>query len=231
MRIDLKKDLPHLYQPPSGDFTEVTVPAMVFLAIDGHGDPNTSGDYARAVEALYTAAYSVRAAFKARTGSDFVVGPLEGLWSSEDPTSFVDRDKGRWNWTMLIPLPDAVIADDVTTGTAAAARKKPGLPMAQLYRLELDEGDCLQIMHVGSYDDETATLARFHDEVMPLRGLTWNGRHHEIYLNDPRRTAPEKLKTVLRQPVRPAAGPTTNDQGHDGATTPGPPESRAAGRS
>lgn len=199
--IDLKKDLPHLYRPGVADFVEVDVPPMTYLAVDGHGDPNTSADYVRAVEALYTAGYGIRAAFRARTGSAFVVGPLEGLWTSEDPTSFVTRDKEAWDWTMLIPLPEQVAEDDVTAGLAAAARKRPDLPSPEVRRIT--EGRSLQILHVGPYDEEGPTLARLHTEVMPRLGLTWNGPHHEIYLGDPRRTAPERLRTVLRQPVRP----------------------------
>nr|WP_281497075.1 GyrI-like domain-containing protein [Ornithinimicrobium sp. F0845] len=191
------------YQPGSAEFVEVHLPPRSYLAIDGHGDPNTSRDYADAVAALFAISYAVKFALRARTGEDFVVGPLEGLWTSEDPTSFTARRKGEWDWTMLIPLPDVVTTDDVDSGLASAARKKPELPVGSVRLLVLDEGRCLQIMHVGSYDDEGPTLARLHQEVMPEAGVTFNGPHHEIYLSDPRRVAPEKLRTVLRQPVRP----------------------------
>lgn len=209
MSIDLKKDFKHLYQPPSGRFVEVDVPEFAYLAIDGHGDPNTSRDYTAAVEALYTSAYSVRAVFKKRTGTDFVVGPLEGLWSSPDPADFVNGNKGNWDWTMLIALPAAVSTDDTSLGLTAAAAKKAHLPITGIRRLTLREGLSLQIMHLGSYDDEAPVLARLHRDVMPERGLTWNGRHHEIYLSDPRRTSAEKLKTVLRQPVTADDRPTS----------------------
>lgn len=201
MSIDLKKDFKHLYQPPSGRFVEVDVPEFAYLAIDGHGDPNTSRDYTAAVEALYTSVYAVRAVFKKRTGTDFVVGPLEGLWSSPDPADFVNGIKGNWDWAMLIALPAAVSTDDTSLGLTAAAAKKAHLPITGIRRLTLREALSLQIMHLGSYDDEAPVLARLHRDVMPERGLTWNGRHHEIYLSDPRRTPAEKLKTVLRQPV------------------------------
>ena len=204
MKIDLKKDRKDLYQPGSKEFTEVDVPTMTYLAIDGHGDPNTSPDYSAAVRALYAGAYAIKFALKARSGEDFVVGPLEGLWSSADPSVFAERKKGEWDWTMMIPLPDPVNGDDIAKGLANASKKKPDLPIAGLRAIELDEGRSLQILHVGSYDAEAATLARLHDEVMHARGLTWNGRHHEIYLSDPRKVAPEKMNTVLRQPVKPA---------------------------
>ncbi|GAA1850175.1 GyrI-like domain-containing protein [Microbacterium koreense] len=200
MTIDLKKDLKDLYAPPAYDFVEVDVPDMTYLAVDGRGDPNASAAYAEAVEALFTTAYAIRAQSKAR-GTMFVVGPLEGLWSSADPGSFVTRDKGAWEWTMLIPIPDAVDPEDVAAGLAAARKKKPRLPPVEVR--VLSEGRCLQILHVGSYDDEAPTLQRLHDELMPAKGVTFNGPHHEIYLADPRRTAPEKLRTVLRQPITP----------------------------
>lgn len=201
MRIDLKNERKDLYRPGAKEFVEVVVPPMTYLAVDGHGDPNTSPAYAQAVELLFTTAYSVRAAFKARTGDDFVVGPLEGLWSCKDPTAFTARQKYAWDWTMLIPLPTQVGAGDVEAGRVAAREKKPGLPHDGLRIVEIDEGRSLQILHVGSYDDEGPTLERLHSEVMPRLGVTFNGPHHEIYLGDPRRSAPEKLRTVLRQPV------------------------------
>ena len=188
MRTDIKKDRKDLYLPGRADFTEVDVPAMTYLAIDGHGDPNTSPAYATAIQALYAGAYAIRAVLKKRTGDDFVAG-----------------DKGEWDWTMMIPLPEAVSSQDIAEGLAQAARKKPGLPVSALKELSLSEGRSLQILHVGTYDDEAPTLARLHDEIMPGLGLTWNGPHHEIYLSAPRRVAPERMKTVLRQPVRPVA--------------------------
>lgn len=206
MKVDLKKDRPDLYRPPSRDVVEVDVPPMTYLAIDGQGDPNTSAEYADAVAALYTASYATRAELKARAGVEIVVCPLEGLWTSEDPTAFTHRRKGEWSWTMLIAQPDVVTPADLETGLAAAGRRKPELPVDQVRVLELTEGRCLQIMHLGPYDAEGPTLARLHDEVMPERGLTWNGLHHEIYLSDPRRAAPERMRTVLRQPVRDVAG-------------------------
>ena len=203
MRIDLKKDLPHLYRPSTREWIEVDVPPTDYLAVDGHGDPNSSPDYRTALELLYTTAYSARAALRARTGDDFVVGPLEGLWTSADPGAFTGRRKDEWDWTMLIPLPELVSEGDVTEGLAAARRNKPHLPHDRLSTRTLHEGRCLQVMHVGSFDDEGPRLARLHEEVMPALGLTFAGPHHEIYLSDPRRVAPERMRTVLRQPVRP----------------------------
>ncbi|OJW01477.1 MAG: hypothetical protein BGO47_13550 [Microbacterium sp. 67-17] len=202
MKYDLKKDRKDLYAPTTHDFTRVTVPPMTYLAIDGHGDPNTAPAYTDAVSALYASGYAIKFAFRGRSGDDFVVGPLEGLWSSNDPSSFTARRKDAWDWTMLIPLPPAVTDADIRAGLETAARKKPELPIGLVSAVTIDEGVSLQILHVGSYDAEAPTLHRLHAELMPAQGLTFNGPHHEIYLSDPRRVAPEKLKTILRQPVR-----------------------------
>lgn len=203
MTYDLKKDRKDLYAPSSHDFTRVTVPPLTYLTIEGRGDPNTSPEYTNAVSALYASGYAVRGAFAARTGEGFVVGPLEGLWSSEDPASFRDRRKDAWAWTMMIPLPAQVTDADIRAGLETAARAKPELPIARVVPAVIDEGLALQILHIGSYDAETPTLERLHTDLMPAQGLTFNGPHHEIYLSDPRRVAPEKLRTILRQPVRP----------------------------
>lgn len=202
MTIDVRRERAELYRA-GRDWAEVDVPPADYLAVDGHGDPNTAPAFAEAVSALYAAGYAVRSALRARTGEVFVVGPLEGLWSSDDPASFAAGRKADWDWTMLLPLPDAVAGEDVTAGLAAAAARRPGLPADRVRPLRLHEGRSLQVLHVGSYDDEAPTLARLHHELLPERGLTWGGRHHEIYLGDRRRVAPERLRTILRQPVRP----------------------------
>ncbi|GAA4429977.1 GyrI-like domain-containing protein [Georgenia halophila] len=202
-KYDVKKVHRDLYSPRRGDFAVVEVPPMRYLAIDGHGDPNTSEEYADAVGALYAVGYTLKFADKKATGRDLAVGPLEGLWRAADPQAFVRRDKTSWEWTMLVPLPEWIGSEQVEQ-TAAAVREKKNLPAAAAVRvLALAEGTSLQILHVGSYDDEGPVLARLHDEVMPDGGWTFGGDHHEIYLNDPRRTEPSRLRTILRQPVRP----------------------------
>jgi hypothetical protein len=153
-----------------------------------------------AVESLYATAYAIKFLWKAR-GLDFVVSPLEGLWSARDPGSFVARRKDEWDWTMMIMVPDYVDEESLQEARAGRGGKLAGLPAA--VRLDrLDEGLCLQALHVGSYDDEAPLLARLHDEIMPEHGYGFSGRHHEVYLSDPRKTPAEKLKTVIRQPVR-----------------------------
>ncbi|MBL0886864.1 GyrI-like domain-containing protein [Myceligenerans indicum] len=201
-KYDVKTAYKTLYAPSARNFTEVDVPRFRYVAVDGKGDPNTSESYARAVEALYGVSYTLKFAGKA-DGRDHVVGPLEALWRADDPSVFLSRDKDAWEWTVMIWQPDWV--DDAALGRAAGdtARKKPNPALAAVRLIRPHEGRSVQILHIGSYDDETPTLARLHDEYMPAHGLTFNGDHHEIYLGDPRRVAPEKLRTVLRQPVRP----------------------------
>jgi hypothetical protein len=203
-KYDIKREHPELYAPSATDFSLVDVPPMRFVAVDGHGDPNVEPSYRAAVEALFGVAYAVKFGSKRGLGRDFVVAPLEGLWWADDPAAFVARDKAAWSWTMLIAQPDW-IDDGAVAAAVEVARAKAPNPALDRLRLERrHEGRCAQILHVGSYDDETPTLARLHDEWMPQHGLAFNGPHHEVYLSDARRTAPEKLRTVLRQPVKPA---------------------------
>ncbi|MEQ0564987.1 GyrI-like domain-containing protein [Amycolatopsis sp. NEAU-NG30] len=194
MPYDVKKDLKHLYAPKNTDWALVDVPGQQFLAVDGRGNPNTAESYRQAVQALYAVAYTIRMA-----GGDFVVGPLEGLWWAEDYAAFTVRAKDSWQWTMLISLPGRIGEDTVQEARESVRRKKKiDVPV----RVEkLHEGRCAQALHIGPYDDEGPLLARLHGEFLPAHGLTPTGLHHEIYLGDPRRTDPAKLKTVLRQPV------------------------------
>lgn len=202
-KYDLKREHAELYAPSAKEFAIVDVPPMRYLAIDGHGDPNSAPSYREAVEALFGVAYAVKFVSKRRLGRDFVVAPLEGLWWADDQGAFVARDKDAWNWTMLIAQPDWIDEDAVASAVAAVRAKAPSPALDRLRLEHLHEGRSAQILHIGSYDDEAPTLARLHDEWMPQHGLTFNGPHHEVYLSDARRTAPEKLRTVLRQPVRP----------------------------
>jgi hypothetical protein len=168
--------------------------------VDGRGDPNTSTAYREAIEALYAVSYAVRAATKTRLGKVHTVGPLEGLWSADDPEVFRTRDKSAWDWTMMIAQPDWITPELVDEALAAARKKH--LPSLDLIRFErYAEGRSVQILHVGPYDDEARTLDRLHHEFLPANGLTLKGRHHEIYLSDARKTEPARLKTILRQPV------------------------------
>jgi len=201
-KYDVKRDRRDLYAPSAREFTLVNVPPTLCLAVDGHGDPNTEPTYARAVEALYATAYAIKFASKRQLERDFVVGPLEGLWRADDPSLFVEVRKSEWDWTMLITLPDWIDDDAVASALAQLAAKKELPALSRVRGLILTEGLSAQILHLGPYDAEAPTIARLHAEFLPGHGLEPSGDHHEIYLSDPRRTAPEKLRTILRQPAR-----------------------------
>lgn len=200
--IDLKKNLKSLFTAPAGEFVHVDVPDLPFLKVDGSGDPNVTPEYRDAVEWLYSMAYTLKFWAKAALNKNFVVPPLEGLWHADDPSSFVERRKSEWKWTMMIMLPD-FIEDEPFDVAMAKTRVKRGDPPPSLRLERLHEGPSLQALHVGAYDDEGPLLARLHHQIMPERGVTFAGPHHEIYLSDPRRVEPARLKTILRQPVKP----------------------------
>jgi hypothetical protein len=199
-KLDLKKVRKPLFTAPLNRFVTINVPPVSYLMVDGCGDPNTAQAYKLAVESLYATAFTIKFSCKTN-GKDFVVMPLEGLWSASDPESFSARRKDEWEWTMMIMVPDYVDDETFLAARIKAREKLSALP--ESLRLEsLEEGLCLQALHVGSYDDEGPLLARLHGEIMLSGGYDFAGRHHEVYLSDPRKTAPEKLKTVIRQPVR-----------------------------
>ncbi len=205
-KTDFKKSL-DAYQAKVGRFRIVDVPDLQYLMVDGHGDPNTSPVFTEAVEALYPVAYTLKFASKRELGRDYVVMPLEGQWWAEDMASFTAaRDKSRWDWTLMIMLPDW-IDRDVFAAAVGQVRAKSNPARLDDVRLEsLSEGRCVQTLHVGSFDAEADVLARMHDEFIPDNGLRRVGKHHEIYLSDFRKTAPEKQRTILRQPVGASAG-------------------------
>ncbi|MFF7291458.1 GyrI-like domain-containing protein [Microbacterium sp. NPDC008134] len=202
MATDLKKTL-DAYQAKRGVFRLVDVPPTQYLMIDGAGDPNTSQAYTDALAALYPIAYGVKFASRAQLGIDTVVMPLEGLWHADDLASFTTRrDKSAWLWTMMIMVPEHVTADMVEAARDKAGAKKDASPNLPAVRLEtLEEGLCVQTLHVGSYDDEAPLLEEMHHRFIPENGLRMRGIHHEIYLSDARRVEPAKLRTILRQPV------------------------------
>lgn len=206
MAIDPKKTI-DAYRAKRGEFRILEVPAMQYLMIDGAGDPNTAPAYTDAVTALFPLAYSLKFASRETLGIDTVVMPLEGLWHAPDMESFTSRrDKSVWLWTLMIMVPDHVTHDMFEHAVEAveqkAVKKKQAAPAVRSVRLEtLDEGLCVQTLHIGSYDDEAPVLDDLHHRFIPDSGLRMTGLHHEIYLSDVRRVAPAKLRTILRQPV------------------------------
>lgn len=202
---DVKREHKELYAPKNTRWAVVDVPEQQFIAVDGAGDPNTAPAYAEAVQALYAVAYTLKFAAKRTPGGDFVVAPLEGLWWSDRPDAFTDRAKDAWQWTMLISMPSWITGRTIEDARRAALAKKQFPTISQVRHLTLHEGLSAQVLHIGSYDDETPVMEELHRTYLDAHGLRPSGHHHEVYLSDPRRTAPERLKTVLRQPVEPSA--------------------------
>jgi hypothetical protein len=198
--IDYRKELKHLYAPSAKEVALVEVPPLQFLMIDGQGDPNTAPEYATAVETLYALAYALK--FKVKRGPagvDFAVMPLEGLWWGAGIDWHAADQRANWQCTMMIMQPDHVTAELFEHALAETHAKKPALALGRVRFKRYDEGLAAQIMHIGPYATEGPTIARLHD-VVEQQGRTLRGKHHEIYLGDPRKSAPEKLRTVIRQP-------------------------------
>lgn len=208
MPIDYKKTEKALYLPKTTPST-IDVPEMPFIMIDGKGDPNTSASYQSAVEILYGLSYSVK---MSKMGNrppegyfDYIVPPLEGLWWTEDDREVDFSRKDEFLWTSMIRQPEFVTPDVFQAAVGALIKKKPELDLSIARFERFTEGLCAQIMHIGSYDDEPATIAvlkRYVSEQGYAGDISGKRRHHEIYLSDPRKTAPEKRKTVIRHPIK-----------------------------
>lgn len=208
-KFDFKKEYKELYQPKTKP-SIVDVPEMLFIAVDGEGDPNTSPEYQRAVQTLYGLSYAIK--MSPRNGYtiegffDYVVPPLEGLWwgGDIDLETMTITDKSKFSWRMMIRQPEFVTEEVFAWAQETLAKKKPELDpsIAKLWRFT--EGFCVQVLHIGPYDEEPETVRRM-DAWAEGQGykndISSTRHHHEIYLSDPRRTAPEKLKTVLRHPI------------------------------
>ncbi len=191
-----------LYQPSARQPEIVDVPAMAFLMVDGTGDPNTSQGYQEALEALYALTYTLKFAFKHAQGIDYRVAPLEGLWWSDTMADFTVTQRDAWHWTMMVAQPSIVTPEWVERARAEVQRKKNPPALALVRFACFHEGLAAQIMHIGPYAEEAPTVQRLHDFIH-AQGGSFDGRsqkHHEIYLGDPRRTAPARLKTIIRQP-------------------------------
>jgi len=198
---DFKKLHRDLYQPSVKSPALVDVPPMNFAMIDGEGDPNGSEWFAQATEALYGVSYALKFTVKnADPELDYTLPPLEGLWWSDDPEGFDLADKSGWLWTLMIMQPEPV-DEEMFIDAAVTVQQKQDLPgLTEMRFHTLEEGRCVTIMHIGPYADEGPTVARLHQFIAD-HDLQPAGKHHEIYLGDPRKSGPEKLKTVIRQPV------------------------------
>jgi hypothetical protein len=201
-KLDLKKDLKHLYKPSANVISRVDVPPLHYLMLDGEGDPNTAPAFQAAMEALFAVAYAIKFMSKADPGIDYTVMPLEGLWWTDDMAQFSVSAKADWQWKVMIMQLDH-ITEDMVQQAIEKTRAKKNPPALDKLRFETyHEGLSAQIMYVGPFADEGPTIARLHAWIAE-NGYTHHGAkaHHEIYLSDMRRTAPEKLKTVIRQPM------------------------------
>ncbi|GAB3041931.1 GyrI-like domain-containing protein [Parafrigoribacterium mesophilum] len=201
--FDFRTENEELYSPSPQEFSEVDVPMFSYLMVDG--DEESAGAVSRgdAVGALLAASDAARQLSVAELGRDYVVGPLEGLWYAEHLVPFTQVPKSEWLWTMMIRQPEWLPPELLEAAVAKAHDAAPHAAGA-LRHARLLEGRSVQILHIGPYSAEGAIITRMHGRYLPQHRLVENGRHHEIYLSSPRATAPEKLRTVLRQPVRPA---------------------------
>ena len=198
-KVDYKKDLKHLYGSSSKKVVIVEVPSMNYFMVDGEGGP-AAESYQQAIEALYGLSFTVKLNVKKGVGPDYTVMPLEGLWWAKDITAFSADRKDEWQWKMMIMQPDHVTAKHVNAATKQLREKKNPLALDKIRFESYHEGPSVQILHIGPYDDEGPTIAQMH-KFIDENGYQLHMKHHEIYLSDPRRSKPEKLKTVLRQPI------------------------------
>lgn len=199
-KLDLKKQYRHLYSPSARTPELIDVPPLPYLMIDGHGDPNLAPEYADAVQTLYSLAYTLKFHVKKTLGQDYGVMGLEGLWWAADMANFVSTPKSEWDWTMMILQPEFITPAlfEEARQLAAAKGKAPFMHKARLQTYH--EGLSAQVMYFGPYAEEGPTIASLH-KFAHDQGYFLQGKHHEIYLSDPRRVAPEKNKTILRQPL------------------------------
>lgn len=200
-KFDLKKQYKELYNVSANKISLVTVPKFNYLMVDGHGDPNNSIEFQQCVDALFSISYTAK--FMLKKGAqqiDYGVMPLEGVWWTDKSNDFSMEDKAAWKWTIMIMQPD-FLTDSIIKKAKEQAAKRKELQMLNNLRLEtMNEGLCAQVLYIGPYSDETQTIINLH-KYIEENGYKMHGKHREIYLSDMRRTAPEKLKTIIRQPI------------------------------
>jgi hypothetical protein len=199
-KIDLKKELKAFYNPTAKEVTLIEVPKMNFIMIDGQGAPE-SPQFAQSIQALYPIAYTIKFDKKKAGGPDFTVMALEALWWAENMKVFMPEtaDRNKWQWTVIMLLPDFITRKDFENAVAAAQKKKDNPALSKVRFESFTEGKSAQIMHIGPYSAEGPNIQKLHQKIAGIGGKL-TGRHHEIYLSDPRRAAPDKIKTVVRQP-------------------------------
>lgn len=199
-KLDLKKRYHDLYSPSAKTPALIEVPPLLYIMVDGHGDPNVSPEYGNAIQTLYSLSYTLKFQVKQELGQDYSVMGLEVLWWAADMTKFKSTPKADWGWTMMILQPE-FITPMLFEEAKEKVIAKGKIPFVEKARLETYfEGTSVQIMYFGLYADEGPTIASLHQFAFD-HGYTLRGKHHEIYLNDPRKVAPQKIKTIIRQPV------------------------------
>ncbi len=198
-KIDYKKQLKQFYAASVNKIVSLDVPTLPYLMVDGRGDPNTAPAFAAAVEVLFAVAYTIKFSVKkSALAMDYAVMPLEGLWWVDDMANFSYADKSDWQWTAMILQPPFITADNVAAAIRAVGQKKS---LAALDNVRFDTytaGCCAQTLHIGPFSEEGPTIAKVHAFIAES-GQIRVGKHHEIYLSDPRRTTPDKWKTIIRQ--------------------------------
>ena len=200
-KIDFKKEFKELYNPSAKQIAFVEVPKMNFLMIDGKGNPNISKEYKEAIEALYAISYTFKFIIKKQRKIDFAVMPLEGLWWLNNKKEFSPENKDDFYWTAMIMQPNYVTKDLIARALEEVRKKKDLKALSKIRFEDYEEGKSAQILYIGSYSDETPTIKKIHSFIKE-NNHQLRGKHHEIYLGDPHRTAPEKLKTIIRQPIK-----------------------------
>ena len=200
-KIDYKKELKHFYKPSMKKVEIVDVPQMNFIMIDGEGDPNTSQEFQYAVEALYSLSYTLKFMIKkGELGIDYGVMPLEGLWWADDMSQFSIYNKENWKWTLMIMQPEYVTRELFHEAVEQVKKKRNPVALAKVRYELFSEGKAVQIMHIGPFSEEGPTVEKVHNFIKES-GCKLSGKHHEIYLSDIRKVAPEKWKTIIRQPM------------------------------
>jgi len=201
VKVDFKKELKYLYSPAKKEMRIVDVPEMNYLMIDGAGDPNISQDYREAIEVLYSLSYTLKFMIKTSdTAKNYVVMPLEGLWWADDTAYFVKGKKEMWKWTAMIMQPPFITKDLFEEALKQVIKKKNLKALEKVRFEQYTEGRAAQVVYIGPYSAEGPTIEKLHNFIKE-KGYELCGLHHEIYLGDPRRTAPEKLVTIIRQPI------------------------------
>jgi hypothetical protein len=203
VKVDFKKTLPS-YTAKAGKIDLIDVPSIRYLAVDAEGDPNTSDSFHQAIGSLYPLAYTLKFASKLDLDLDYAVMPLEALWWADDMDSFaVSQDKGAWHSTVLMMIPEWITPERVDSAKEKVASKVSAEQIERIRVLDLVEGKSAQTLYIGSYDAEGPTIEAMH-AFIAKRGMVRSGKHHEIYMSDPRRVEPAKYRTIIRQPASPA---------------------------